>query len=148
MNEILFKAKSVDGKRWVEGYYFARPLLEKHFILCDSAQWQVDRDTLCRRIGMHASWDDPEYKSKESDVWEHDLLEVDYDGKRIVAEVKFECGMFILASNEFTDSYIPLLDFVEHDGDNRWIDAKVIGNAFDNPELINGMKDPELEREE
>lgn len=147
MREILFKAKKVtNGKKWMKGYYFYDSNTEKHF-LCNwlaVGMLEVDPDTICQSTEMNAYWDDLEGELEEALVWEHDLLEVDYEGKKVIAEVKFECGMFILASNEFVDSYIPLFDVVQLE-DQGWIDAKVVGNIFDNPELLNIRSEHEFE---
>lgn len=153
MREILFKGKCIDCSKWIEGCYvrdmsrdnardlgkFAhkiQPLFQQAFA------HPVDPDTICQSTEMKAYWDGPECKTEKALVWEHDLLEIDYEGKKIIAEVKYECGTFILASNEFADWYIPLFDIVDDCG---WIDAKVIGNKIDNPELINVKNEHELE---
>lgn len=155
MRDILFKGKCIDCGKRVEGCYirdvsrdnagdlskFAykiQPLFPQAFA------HPVDPDTICQSTEMNAYWDGPECELEEALVWEHDLLEVDYEGKKVIAEVKFECGMFILASNEFIDSYIPLFDVVQLE-DQGWIDAKVVGNIFDNPELLNIRSEHELE---
>ena len=36
---------------WVKGYYFAKPILEKHFILTGDEQWLVEKDTVGLYIG-------------------------------------------------------------------------------------------------
>lgn len=38
MRKILFKAKRLNGQ-WVEGYYFAKPILNYHCILEGENQW-------------------------------------------------------------------------------------------------------------
>ena len=96
--------------------------------------WQP-LDNIMECTGLTAYWDTTENELQEREVWEHDLLEVEYNGKKVIAEVKFECGMYILASNEFVDSYIPLFDVVQIE-DVGWLDAKVLGNIFENPELL------------
>lgn len=152
MRDILFKAKRKDNGEWVEGFYFCMVHDDgrhiHHFIMpigidlsfgtpIEKIQVEIDVETLCQWTGLTAYWTAFENEPQEWDVWEHDLLEVDYEGKKVIANVKYEGGMFILASNEFVDSYIPLFDVVQIE-DDYWIDAEVIGNTIDNPELIGG----------
>lgn len=155
MREILFKAKRIDNGEWVEGFYFCMVHEDgrhvHHFIMpigvdvnlgtpIEKIQVEIDIDTLCQYTGLEAYWTAFENEPQECDVWEHDLLEVDYEGKKVIANVKYEGGMFILASNEFIDSYIPLFNVVQIE-DDYWIDAEHIGNIFDNPELLEGGAD-------
>ena len=138
---IAFKAKHVNAMSvnahlngtWMEGYlssedYIYSPELEGEFL--------IDKSTICQYTGLEACWIAFENEPQECDVWEHDLLEVEYEGKRVVAEVMYASGMFILASEEFEDSYIPLFEVVQMNGDCAYIDAEHKGNIFDNPELI------------
>lgn len=46
MRDHKYKAKRLDGQ-WVEGYYFAKPILNLHYILEGENQWTIDPDTLC-----------------------------------------------------------------------------------------------------
>lgn len=152
MREILFKAKRKDNGEWVEGSLIIKKQLcyihpNSEYFMFDSGKgsrcmhytvvYEVEPSTLCQYTGLTAYWMAFENEPQECDVWEHDLLEVDYNGKKVIAEVKFEGGMYILTSNEFADSYIPLFEVTQVE-DVYWVDAKVIGNIFDNPELIGG----------
>lgn len=71
MRDILFKAKTKDGKRWVEGYYFAKPILDKHFIICDESQWEIDKDTLCQYTGLT--------DKNGNKIWENDIVMFQFD---------------------------------------------------------------------
>lgn len=51
MREHKYKAKRLDGQ-WVEGYYFAKPILNLHFIILGWNQWRIDPDTLCEFTGL------------------------------------------------------------------------------------------------
>ena len=40
MRDILFQGKRFDGA-WETGYFFAKPILEKYFIILGENQWMV-----------------------------------------------------------------------------------------------------------
>ena len=142
----LHKAKRSDYKQWIEGYLLFDEFDRQYRIIAQirystgthihtDDDPRVDKNTICQCTGLTAYWTDFEDELHECNVWEYDLLEVDYNGKKVIAEVKYEGGMFILASNKFVDSYIPLFDVVQIE-DECWVDAKVIGNIFDNQDLL------------
>jgi hypothetical protein len=145
----LYRGKREYDGEWVYGYHYKAKYYRTDTELLDyitiphpeengrgSDNIIVTPETVGQYTGMEAYWSDFENEPQEADVWEGDVLEVEYDGKKVVAVVRFEVGMFILASFEFNDSYIPLFDVVEVDGDEAYIKAKVIGNIHDTPELL------------
>lgn len=52
MREILFRGKRIDNGEWVEGYFFAKPILEKYFIIEGENQWMVDPKTVGQWTGL------------------------------------------------------------------------------------------------
>ena len=149
MKDIKFRAKRIDNGKWVEGYYSYSGIVNRNFILIlrgtcavPPHHWmfdniEIDKNTLCQYTGLLACWNAFDNEPQEQDVWEHDLLEVKYEGKRVIAEVRYESGMYILSSNVFADSYIPLFDVTEIEDGCVYVNAEHKGNIFDNPELIN-----------
>jgi len=147
---IWFKAKHthafstnshLDG-RWVEGYYAGEDYINSP----EYGEVLIDKETLCQSTGLSAYWTDEKDDLIDCPVWEHDLLEIEYDNKTIVAEVLFDCylGILILGSDEFPDNYIPLYEAIETE-DTAWIVAKHVGNVFDNPELLKKTEERDLE---
>lgn len=51
MRNILFQGQTHRGI-WVTGYFFAKPILEKYFILNGEEQWMVARDSVGQYTGM------------------------------------------------------------------------------------------------
>lgn len=86
---IKFKAKRLDGKGWVCGYFYEENgntyIIEnrqKESKLNRNLTYQVDPSTVCQFTGL---------KDKNGvEVWEHDLLTKDYS---VIYEVGYEgCG--------------------------------------------------------
>lgn len=137
MREILFKAKQVGDDEWVEGYY--TECNGKAFIginisiygdifevFCTPViRWfEVDPKTLCQFTGLC-----DRYGSK---IWENDILMAHLD-ESYPEDVTYETVEWGVAG------------WVAHETgstDREYIDKfdlkhfKVVGNIFDNPELL------------
>lgn len=152
MREILFRGRCVgedDYWGWQEGYYVclrdSYRNRESHRIYTGFAEsdcgsfygdwYEVDPKTVGQYTGLQTYWYEFENEPQEADVWEHDILEVDYDCKTITAVVRYEAGTFILCSDDFVDGYIPLFDVAIVE-DEYYMTARKIGNIHDNPELL------------
>jgi hypothetical protein len=72
----------------------------------------------------------------EIEVYEGDIVSFEYEDKIYKGKVIFEAGSFIIACDDLPDSYITLLDIVNSDRDYFWISGKVIGNIYENQELM------------
>lgn len=126
MREILFKAKTINGERWVQGYFFARPILERYFIICDEAQWEIDPNTICQYTGLT---DKNGRKIWENDIvayWDTYSTENGYAEADCIGKVCWddETLSFQVTERLSAESY-EVLD-----------ECSVIGNVFDNAELV------------
>jgi len=131
MREILFKAKRIDNGEWIIGnlYRFDR----------DPKSWQiqtvngyvchsniVDPETVCQYIGL---------KDKNGiEIYEDDIVRGE---KGIIAVVKWEedidCDRYWMTAAGF------LIDLDDHEygvDDAKTDKIEVIGNIYDNPELL------------
>jgi len=90
-----------------------------------------DRFELMQYTGIHDESED------ETEIYEGDIVEFNYKEVKYTGIVKFEAGAFILACEQIGDSYITLLDIIQSDRDYWWIDGVVIGNVYENPDLLN-----------
>ena len=52
MREILFQGQRFDGT-WVNGYFFAKPILETYFIIDGENQWMVHKESVGQYTGMN-----------------------------------------------------------------------------------------------
>ena len=144
MREILFKAKSRRDGGWVEGYYAQLGIDDhiEHYIIQNMAltklfdDWEKNMqfmdveiilETLCQYTGMK---DDSGNRIFENDILLIDELGMDYHAER--GKVYYDT-QYLGYAVEFvegeTDTY-PLSEYNTGDG------VEVIGNIFDNPELL------------
>ena len=131
MREILFKAKRLDNGEWVEGSLLQTTAVSlKSFIIessCytfDKWDWnecvQVDTDTICQYTGLT--------DKNGNKIWENDVVEIPTENGWFIIEWSDTEAKWQM--NNESDNFI--VDF-----DNYWsYQVEVIGNIFDNPELI------------
>lgn len=148
-DRYLFKAKRVDNGEWVQGYYVkglnmydkeAYLIFEPTTIFYSSGEtdgWsEVDPSTICQCTGL---------KDKNGKlIWENDIL---HNGNYFVVKWNESCSRFDIVLNKFHNIPIgkwePMIcdwktnDFKEY---RKAVDYEVIGNVFDNPELLESEK--------
>ena len=121
MREHKYKAKRLDTGKWIEGYLW-RDTTASYYIRKEIAlayakmvDFEVDPNTLCEFTGL--------CDKNRNMVWEHDIVE-QYGSRN---EIKFgiwNCGCCYDVYGYSTYDYF--------DPD----EIEVIGNIFDNPELL------------
>ena len=128
MREILFRGKRIDNREWVEGYLYG--MGEKRYILYElpnsapTIGIEVDPETICQYTGL------TDKNGKK--IWEGDILEGHLDDKfpEDVTREKViwnESGWKTEESGSVDKTYLD-----EFDTEN----FEVVGNVFDNPELL------------
>lgn len=149
MDRYLYKAKRLDNGEWVQGYYVkglnmydkeAYLIFEPTTIFYSSGEtdgWsEVDPSTICQCTGL---------KDKNGKlIWENDIL---HNGNYFVVKWNESCSRFDIVLNKFHNIPIgkwePMIcdwktnDFKEY---RKAVDYEVIGNVFDNPELLESEK--------
>ena len=143
MRTILFRGKRTDNGEWIEGYYatqsnhacFANELKHQHFIFKDVfldfnlgglQKFEVIPET----VGQYTGKTDKNGKN----IFEGDIVycKSRLDNANMV--VIFECGQFRMVLSENYHNYQTNSGFY----DINCFDKEVIGNAYDNPELLKG----------
>lgn len=136
-DRYLFKAKRVDNGKWVQGYLYG--IWEKRYILWGMTNdipnmIEVDQSTICQCTGL---------KDKNGKmIWENDIVKDLFSDA--CAQIKYgsyqscfdstkteHVGFYVDWSGKYTKRYRKDLGY--------WInmvDAEVIGNIFDNKELL------------
>ena len=129
MQEILYKAKRADTKKWVQGY-IVRPhrrddegnVIMWVFNALDEKGWVsecvVDAETVCQYIGLPDA-----HKEK---LWEHDIIHIPGEDEHFHLQWDKDSARFAMISESL------IVDF-----DNYWsYEVEAVGNIFDNPELM------------
>lgn len=144
MREILFRGKWLGNGEWVEGYYckisettyaFAEdyernPIPVHHYILQEVMtdwglpnrfnQYEIDPETLCQYTGL---------KDKNGNrIWENDIVRIENSMDEGIGNIEFYGGIWYVDGEPSNSLY----DIVEYDD----ADIEVIGNIFDNPEMM------------
>ena len=128
IKDIKFKAKRLDGKGWVCGYFYEENgntyIIEnrqKESKLNRNPTYQVDPSTVCQFTGLK--------DSEGKEIWEGDILQ-DVDDDNIKYVVTFNEGTFLARKEGFYIG-IPLHECVGSLGNDVVTYAKVVGNKFD-----------------
>lgn len=123
MREILFRAKRIDNGEWVEGQYayMLNPRTEsgepiKHLICNGTNIFNdvIDPSTLCQYTGLK------DWNGKM--IWENDIIDTPY--QRFA--VTYSDGIW------GDKDGVPMRESIFGEG------GTVVGNIFDNPELLKG----------
>lgn len=132
MREILFKGKRKDNGEWVCGEYitiYDDPKYKaiKTCIELNTGIHEVDPGTVCQYTGVT---DRNGTKIFESDIVTSDQFCPDEEGYGVI-NWRDEELMFTVDTD---DAYYDFTDF-------NYVNLEVIGNMFDNPELIRGVEE-------
>ena len=126
MREILFKAKRLDNREWVEGYYIGPiGVLDVHEI-CDihditGPRVEVDPSTVCQYTGL------TDKNGKK--IFEGDIVTTDLKRPYLIVEFRDACFMFNCndGDKDYYDIFLPITD-VAHE---EYQYGEVIGNIHD-----------------
>ena len=127
-NRHLCRGKRTDNGEWVEGYLYG--IWERRYMLWGMTNditnmVEVDQETVCQCTGLQD-------KNGEL-IWENDIIECK-DGKHnFQTQIEWDayCAGFIFQD---TETSAVGLDAITENG--LYLESKVVGNIFDNPELL------------
>ena len=133
MREILFKAKRIDNGAWEEGWLVPTMQNTYHdgYIIIDVRginydeldyfeptfiSWEIDPNTICQFTGL--------FDKNGKKIWENDIIS--YPNIHAKGNVAFVEDTFVLFDDWDGKQYI----------NGMWNKFEVIGNVFDNKELL------------
>ena len=126
--EILFKARRKDNGEWVEGDAIHEPIgmSIRHEKNGMSVRVPVDPDTLCQYTGL------TDKNGKK--IWENDICEMVYDGTIHIYVVVWDKTELDFKGTNGKENYGCNFEYL-----GCCEEIVVIGNVFDNPELLEAM---------
>lgn len=142
-DKYLSKAKRIDNGDWLVGYVvkYGYTGKEKYYIVPSHASdlyaIEVDPSTICRSIGL---------KDKNDNlIWENDIIHkpfyTDYDAyansEAYTGRIQYEDGGWSVEITKPDGNVCasPIIDMIAYSKEVEYFE--VIGNIFDNPELLN-----------
>ena len=132
MRTIKFRGKSIDGKEWLYGDLVSSADKKRFAILVNNKESYDECEVAPETVGQFSELYD--YNKKE--IYEGDILKWS-NGRSYV--VKFWEGMFYASVEECNDGILggfPLHALTDYE-DRK---CEIVGNIFDNPELLKGGK--------
>ena len=143
-NRYLFKAKRKDNGEWVIGSLISMPyggyMIDR---VADSRRFRVmiDPSTICQCTGL---------KDKNGKlIWENDIIKkdfyTDYDAyansEAYTGRIQYEDGGWSVERTMSNGSICtsPIIDMIAYSKDIEQFE--VIGNIFDNPDLLNKIEE-------
>ena len=135
MREILFRAKRKNNGEWVEGSYhhqtdYYGDLCDTHYIINGNVtdtegygeHYEIDPETLCQFTGM--------VDKNGRRIWENDIIK---------HEISDTIGVVKWYHEDYVGWYVDDVVVDEQQfTDEMWNECEVIGNIFDQPELLKG----------
>ena len=73
---------------------------------------------------------------EDKEICRGDIVSFIYNNEEYIGVVEFEIGSFIISSSKLPDGYVWLHEITNIDRDYCWINGLVIGNIYENSELI------------
>lgn len=143
MREILFKAKQIDNGEWIEGslidldidsgYCYIVPPYKKasilpiNFLITDRMKL-VDSKTLCQFTGL------TDKNGKR--IWESDVVWLVYDGEEHIYQIVWDNSELDFKATNGEENYGSNFEYLL-----CCDEIEVIGNIFDNKELLQEESD-------
>jgi hypothetical protein len=125
------RAKEPDCNGWIYGYYVHNEYTGENIIIVDDEPYEIDRNTLCQNacVRAYTSYKNRTPETKSQRIYEGDIVKV-FSGNRLYC-------VALIVYNYFENEFVckPIFNGYEMSL-SEYNDYEVIGNKFDNPEML------------
>ena len=131
MRNIKYRATSIHGKEWQHGDLASSADKKRFAILVNNKESYDECEVASETVSQFTSL----YDVSGKEISEGDIVEWEKDGLMYV--VRFWCGMFFASVQECNEGILggfPLHALTEYE----YRKCKIVGNIFDNSELLKG----------
>ncbi|MDR0924203.1 MAG: hypothetical protein LBN31_07625 [Hungatella sp.] len=153
MTDVMFKGKETCDK-WVRGYYFTKVLnhtggeKKQHHYIFDllGRTWNVKEESISYRVPNVAwYWEYDDGSENIEEVWINDIVEFHLkDHTKHIGYLTSEYGCLAIISKTLPDGFIWIHEIeddscgelVEDVDGVRYVTAKLLGNLYDNKEML------------
>lgn len=133
--ELIFRGKRVDNGKWIEGYLYSLSEQNSPFIMLkgrSGESHEVDPGTVSQYTGL---------KDKNGlKIWEGDIVQRNIFGEDIMGEILWNdtggTGFYLKRSYLGGARFYSIGRGQYDDDDNDLCNDVVIGNIYENPELV------------
>lgn len=139
MKQILFRGKRIDNNEWVHGFYFESLADGMKHCYIKYETWDegfVTYEVIPETVGQFTGRCDENYNK----IFEGDILEVSYDDGTAYTTEVCAYGGTLCVDVKGEDYDFTAIDFAVDIWKNNCCECKVIGNIYENPELLEDMK--------
>ena len=136
MRDILFKAKRISDGQWVEGYLYKQVGVKDRIYFAIEVidntvkAYEVDESTICQYIGLS--------DKNGNKIWENDIVKCYADTDDLGNDLYFYYR--VIWHENYHCWWLSDIHTVEDEYLHQYnsSDIEIIGNIFDNPELLEG----------
>ena len=122
--EIKFRGQQINTKKWVYGYLYRNKGL---YVICENIRYAEEEPILLDTVGQYTGLDDKNGK----EIYEGDIVKLDSNMLKITGIVTYHNNEAVFVLEDLHDEIEECLWYMQED-------LEVIGNIYDNPELLRG----------
>ena len=122
--EIKFRGQQINTKKWVYGYLYRNKGL---YVICENIKYAEEESILLDTVGQYTGLDDKNGK----EIYEGDIVKLDSNMLKITGIVTYHNNEAVFVLEDLHDEIEECLWYMQED-------LEVIGNIYDNPELLRG----------
>jgi uncharacterized phage protein (TIGR01671 family) len=122
--EIKFRGQQINTKKWVYGYLYRNKGL---YVICENIRYAEEEPILLDTVGQYTGLHDKNGR----EIFEGDIVKLDSNMLKITGIVTYHNNEAIFVLEDLHDEIEECLWYMQED-------LEVIGNIYDNPELLEG----------